>query len=75
MVKQANNIIKKFDESLAIGPSHFMTQDLDSKWLELTWKYSIIPEIEESIEMEEDLKDLVNLPRIYNPQHNNMVEE
>lgn len=45
VVKEANIIISKFDETLLIGPSHFMTKDLSKEWLNMIWKYSIIPEV------------------------------
>jgi 5-methylcytosine-specific restriction protein B len=73
LVTKANQMLKKYDEGMAIGPSHFMTSDLDPKWLELTWKYSIVPEVEESIEQEDILKEFIALPRTFMQSyyHNN----
>ncbi len=45
VVRKANEILRRFDETLAIGPSHFMTHDLDDAWFKLIWKYSIVPGI------------------------------
>lgn len=35
------------DPHFAIGPSHFMQPDLDEEWVELIWKHSIEPYLEE----------------------------
>jgi MoxR-like ATPase len=35
------------DPDAAIGPSHFMRADLDEEWVELIWKHSILPYVEE----------------------------
>jgi hypothetical protein len=35
------------DEHAAIGPSHFMLDDLDESWVKTVWMHSIIPMIEE----------------------------
>ena len=40
---------KLADRHLAIGPSHFMRKDLDEQWVELIWKHSILPYIEEQL--------------------------
>lgn len=45
LVKEANQIIAKFDETLLIGPSHFMTKELTYEWLLIIWRYSIVPEV------------------------------
>ena len=37
------------DRHLAIGPSYFMHDQLDEEWVELIWKHSIIPYIEEQL--------------------------
>lgn len=62
VVKEANKIVGKYDETLTIGPSHFMTPELNPDWLNMIWKYAIVPEVEDAIEEEEDLKEFVQLP-------------
>ena len=37
------------DRHLAIGPSYFMHNELDDEWVELIWKHSIIPYLEEQL--------------------------
>ena len=37
------------DRQIALGPSYFMHKDLDEEWLELIWKHSIIPTVEEQL--------------------------
>lgn len=47
VVKLANR--KLADRHAAIGPSHFMRHELDDAWIELIWKHSILPYIEEHL--------------------------
>ena len=63
VVKRANQIIKKFDETITIPYSHFMTSELCPEWFELIWKYSIVPEVEEVINEEDELFDFIALPQ------------
>jgi hypothetical protein len=63
VVKRANQIIKKFDETITIPYSHFMTLDLTPEWFELIWKYSIVPEVEDVINEEDELVDFISLPQ------------
>ncbi len=42
------------DRHLAIGPSHFMRKDLDEEWVELIWKHSIYPYVEEQLFGDQD---------------------
>ena len=37
------------ERHLAIGPSYFMHDKLDEEWVELIWKHSIIPYVEEQL--------------------------
>ncbi|PRP86841.1 ATPase [Planoprotostelium fungivorum] len=62
LVREANQIIFKFDETLLIGPSHFMTTSLNREWLMQIWKYSIIPEVEDAVEDAQQLSALMSLP-------------
>lgn len=45
LVAQANSQLP--DRHLAIGPSHFLRTDLDEGRLEMVWKHSVIPYLEE----------------------------
>jgi len=47
LLDHANN--KLSDRHLAIGPSHFIRDDLDDAWVERVWDYSILPYIEEQL--------------------------
>jgi 5-methylcytosine-specific restriction enzyme B len=42
------------DRDLAIGPSHFLRDDLDDAWVELIWSHSIEPYIQEHFYGEPD---------------------
>ena len=37
------------DRHAAIGPSHFMREDLDESWIDLVWEHSIIPYVSEQL--------------------------
>ena len=37
------------ERQAAIGPSHFLRVDLDEPWIELIWKHSVLPYIEEQL--------------------------
>ncbi len=41
----ANEILD--DRDFQIGPAHFMTEKLDGEWLEMIWRYSVTPYLEE----------------------------
>jgi MoxR-like ATPase len=45
VVDKANALLP--DPHLAIGPSHFMRDNLDEEWLELIWDHSVLPYIAE----------------------------
>jgi hypothetical protein len=45
IVKQANSLLP--DSNLGIGPSHFLRQNLDERWVELIWTHTIFPYLEE----------------------------
>ena len=45
---------KLADRHLAIGPSHFMRNDLDEDWVELIWNHSIYPYVEEQLFGDQD---------------------
>lgn len=48
----------------AIGPSHFMTDDLDEGWIELIWDHSVLPYIAEQFFGEDDRLDEFALARL-----------
>lgn len=41
VVRKANEILAKYDETMTVGPSHFMTHDLDKKYLRVCIFYMI----------------------------------
>jgi 5-methylcytosine-specific restriction enzyme B len=45
LLDAANELLDERD--FQIGPAHFMTDKLDDEWLEMIWKYSVIPYLEE----------------------------
>ena len=47
-----------------------MTNELNKEWFEMIWKYSIVPEVEDSFEDEERLKEFVSLPQTFNSDKN-----
>jgi 5-methylcytosine-specific restriction protein B len=42
-------LLEHGDRHGAIGPSHFMHEDLDVEWIELIWEHSVRPTIEEHL--------------------------
>ena len=46
VVERANELLRD-DRHAAIGPSHFMRDDLDEDMVERIWKHSVLPYIEE----------------------------
>jgi len=67
VVRIANERLRKIDETLLIGPSHFMTDKLDQRWFESIWKYSVIPAIEDLVGDEKLLNELALLPQTISP--------
>ena len=44
-------ILDELDKrDMAIGPSHFMRDDLDDEWVKRIWKHSIVPYVEEQLD-------------------------
>ena len=37
------------DPQAAVGPSHFMRDNLDEEWIELIWKHSVLPYIQDQL--------------------------
>lgn len=52
VVNRANELLG--DRHIAVGPSHFMRNDLDDEWVELIWEHSVLPYIAEQLFGEED---------------------
>ena len=62
-------VVRRANEQLgsrhvSIGPSHFMRRDLDDAWVELIWKHSVLPYIEEQLFGEEERLDAFRLERL-----------
>ena len=53
VVERANDLLRD-DRHAAIGPSYFMKDKLDCKVVELVWKHSVLPYIEERLFRESD---------------------
>lgn len=50
VVGAANRILDDLElRDMAIGPSYFMNDKLDEKWVERIWKHSILPYVEEQL--------------------------
>jgi 5-methylcytosine-specific restriction endonuclease McrBC GTP-binding regulatory subunit McrB len=47
LVDKANEMLGQ--RHVAIGPSHFLREDLDEAWVRLIWDHSILPYIEEQL--------------------------
>ncbi len=45
VVQRANE--KLADPAIAIGPSHFMRDDLDATWIRRAWDHSVLPTLED----------------------------
>jgi MoxR-like ATPase len=45
VVRRAND--KLTDPAVAIGPSHFMRDDLDATWVRRAWEHSVLPTLED----------------------------
>jgi DNA polymerase III delta prime subunit len=65
VVDSANALLK--DRHAAIGPSHFMRDDLDETWVELIWKHSVLPYIAEQLFGEEERLDEFTLASLRRP--------
>lgn len=52
------------DRHMAIGPSHFLRDDLDDEWVALVWEHSVLPYIAEQFFGEEDRLEDFDLDRL-----------
>ncbi|PSL08464.1 dynein-related subfamily AAA family protein [Haloactinopolyspora alba] len=62
LVEAANEQLK--DRDLAIGPSHFLREDLDEESLELIWEHSVLPYLEEEFFADPDQLQDFELSRL-----------
>ena len=62
-VLEAANIKLK-NPQMAIGPSHFMRPDLSERWIELIWRHSIMPTLEEHFFGQEGQLEQFSLDRL-----------
>lgn len=60
-VDAANDLLG--DRHAAIGPSHFMRDNLDDEWVERIWEFSILPYVAEHLFGEEERLDEFRLDR------------
>jgi hypothetical protein len=65
VVDRANVLLK--DRHAAIGPSHFMRDDLDETWVDLIWEHAILPYIAEQLFGEEERLDEFTLAALHHP--------
>jgi len=49
------------DRDAAIGPSHFMRDNLDEEWVQLIWDHSILPYVGEHFFGQDDRRDEFSL--------------
>ena len=63
VVGKANNLLRD-DRHAAIGPSYFMKDDLDDTRVELIWKHSVLPYIEERLFGQDERVSQFNLKRL-----------
>ncbi|MGB3055254.1 MAG: AAA family ATPase [Acidimicrobiales bacterium] len=47
VIERANALLE--DRHAAVGPSHFMRDDLDDDWIDLIWEHSVLPYIAEQL--------------------------
>jgi 5-methylcytosine-specific restriction protein B len=54
----------KLDRHMQIGPSHFMREDLTEMWVRRTWKFTVLPYIEEQYFDDHDQLQQFDLDRL-----------
>ena len=42
------------DRQAAVGPSHFLREDLDEDWVDLVWEYSVEPYLKDQLMGQEE---------------------
>jgi MoxR-like ATPase len=65
VVDRANEQLQ--DRHAAVGPSHFMRDDLDASWVDLIWQHSILPYVAEQLFGEESRLDEFDLTKLRFP--------
>lgn len=63
LVDKANRLLKE-DRHAAIGPSHFMREDLTEEWVSLIWKHGVVPYLEEQLVGQENRLDDFRMERL-----------
>lgn len=58
-VDLANKLLD--DPAVAIGPSHFMRDDLDEKWVQRAWDHGVLPTLEDHFYGQPDRLDAFQL--------------
>jgi 5-methylcytosine-specific restriction enzyme B len=66
VVDEANRLLG--ERHAAIGPSYFMKEDLDDRWIELIWEHAILPYLEEQYFGEQAQLSRFHLDRLRNPR-------
>jgi hypothetical protein len=62
VVDRANEALDS--RHIAIGPSYFLRKDLDDQWVDLIWRHSVLPYIEEQFFGEEKRLEEFSLERL-----------
>ena len=68
VVDRANErLVARHDRHAAIGPSHFMRDDLSEEWVELIWEHAVLPTIAELFFGDEGAVEEFRLERLRPP--------
>ncbi|MFN8035394.1 MAG: AAA family ATPase [Acidimicrobiia bacterium] len=73
VVDRANALLQ--DRQAAIGPSHFMRDDLDETWVELIWQHAVLPYIAEQLFGEEERLEEFALVALRHPHARETSDE
>lgn len=73
VVDRANALLK--DRHAAIGPSHFMRDDLDETWVDLIWEHAVLPYIAEQLFGEEERLDEFALAALHHTHAGDASDE
>lgn len=65
VVDRANDLLG--DRHAAVGPSHFMREDLDEQWVELIWEHSVLPYVAEQLFGDDEGLNEFSLTRLRSP--------
>ena len=73
VVDRANTLLK--DRHAAIGPSHFIRDDLDEGWVELIWEHAVLPYIAEQLFGEQERLDEFALAALRYPHAGDVSDD